>query len=177
MSTLLSIVSLLAMIITITIVFWEDHGLQAQPVIIESTAVLTNQVDSQTTARMDSVSYAYIPDDVNLGNMNVRNDSFPGPDDPVATDVPPSLLSGPSPEYPSAALRKYAEGTVWVRVLIDSEGNVRKAFIEQSSGQGVGFEEAALKAAMQRKYDPARYEGRAVAVWSSYQVTFKLRRK
>lgn len=97
---------------------------------------------------------------------------LPAPNDPVAIDVPPQLISGPSPQYPEEALRNYLTGEVWVKILIDEQGFVRKALIEKESDADVGFEEAALTAALKRKYHPARYAERPIACWISYQVGF-----
>jgi len=97
---------------------------------------------------------------------------LPAQNDPVAIDIAPELISGPSPQYPEKALRNYKTGEVWVKILIDEHGVVRKALIEQASGVDVGFEEAALTAALNRKYHPAQYEDRPVACWISYQVGF-----
>lgn len=102
---------------------------------------------------------------------------FPGPNDPVAVDIAPNLKYAPSPRYPRQALRSYQTGTVWVRILVDREGVVRDAIIEEASGvTGAGFEEAALEVAFDREYEPAYYEYKPVACWVSYQVSFMLKR-
>jgi len=109
--------------------------------------------------------------------LDLDEEYLPGPDEAVAIDIPARLLSGPSPAFPLKALQTYTEGEVWVKVLVDTEGDVQRAIIEQESGSDVGFEEAAIKAAMLRKYDPAFYEYQPVACWVSYRVEFKFRRQ
>jgi TonB family protein len=51
---------------------------------------------------------------------------------------------------------------------------VRDALIAKSSGSNVGFDEAAIKAALQRRYRPALQNGRPVAVWVTYKIVFRL---
>jgi TonB family protein len=107
----------------------------------------------------------------------LSDENLPGPNDPVAVDRAPELISAVSPKYPSGALKEAKKGTVWVKALIDTEGIVRDAIIEQESGENAGFEEAALEAATQRKYRPALYEDKPVAAWVSYEVSFQLKKK
>lgn len=108
---------------------------------------------------------------------SLTDKSLPGPDDPVAIDRAPELISSVSPKYPIDALKDAKTGTVWVKALVDSAGEVRDAIIEQDSGENAGFEEAALEAAVQRKYRPALYEDKPVAAWVSYEVSFQLKKK
>jgi len=107
----------------------------------------------------------------------VYDEGLPGPDDPVATDRAPELIYGPSPGYPLDALKAGKTGTVWVKALVDDEGKVRRAIVEKESGEDIGFEEAALEAALMRKYRPAEYENEPVAVWVSYEVSFHLKKR
>ncbi len=110
-------------------------------------------------------------------DIDLPDEKLPEPDQPVATDRAPVLLKSPSPGYPLDALKAGKTGTVWVKALVDSRGKVRKAIIEEESGEDVGFEEAALEAAYKREYRPAQFENKPVAVWVSYQVSFQLKKK
>ena len=101
---------------------------------------------------------------------------LPEPEDPIAIDIAPQLIAGPSPEYPLKALRNYTTGEVWVKILIDEQGDVRRALIEKESGEDAGFEEAALEAALKRRYHPAEYEDQPIACWISYMVGFYLKK-
>ncbi len=100
---------------------------------------------------------------------------LPSPDEFVPYDTPPIPLNEVEYEYPLEALDKGIEGTVWVKVLIDSKGDVRSALIFKDSGTNVGFEEAVLKGALQVKYKPAVYKGKPVAVWFGYPVRFTIK--
>jgi TonB family protein len=47
--------------------------------------------------------------------------------------------------------------------------------VAKSSGSNVGFDEAAVEAALQCIYKPAIQNGQPVAVWVTYPVEFKLK--
>lgn len=103
------------------------------------------------------------------GNKN------PTPDEFVIVDKEPVLKYAPEPEYPEMALKEKIEGSVWVKVLVDEYGDAVKALIAKISEKNVGFEEAALKNAKQRKYEPAEIDGKPAAVWIAYKIQFKLK--
>ncbi len=100
---------------------------------------------------------------------------YPAPDEFVIVDKQPVLKYAPEPEYPEEALIEKIEGTVWVKVLVDSDGKVIKAFIAKGPEKDMGFEESALRNAKQRKYEPAEIDGKPVAVWIVYKIQFKLK--
>ena len=78
-----------------------------------------------------------------------------------------------TPDYPRLAKQAGITGTVWMKVLIDEEGNVLKAIIAKSSGTA-SLDEAALKASYGNKFSPGIQNGRPVKVWVTYPVEFKL---
>jgi periplasmic protein TonB len=93
----------------------------------------------------------------------------------VAYDDNPVLISQIVPKYPELARKAQLEGKVCVEILIDTRGDVKKARIAKSSGSNVGFEEAALEAALQSKWRPAMQNKQPVAVWVSFPIVFKLK--
>jgi TonB family protein len=94
----------------------------------------------------------------------------------VPVDVMPEMIYEEPPEYPRKARKAGAEGIVYIEVLVDQKGNVRKALVYRPSGTKVGFEEAALKAAYKCRYKPAMQNGTPVAIWVVYEVDFSLAR-
>ncbi|TSC82740.1 MAG: periplasmic protein TonB [Parcubacteria group bacterium Gr01-1014_20] len=110
--------------------------------------------------------------DVPNGNFG---DYFPTPDEFMAVEEMPVMISKVSPVYPEVALLTNREATVWIKALIDKEGRVREVRIAKSSGSNVGFDEAALDAAWKNLYKPAIQNGRPVAIWVTYPVEFKLK--
>jgi len=94
----------------------------------------------------------------------------------VHVEEDPVAIFRPSPEYPEMAVLTERTGSVWVMALVDVTGEVVDARIARESGMNVGFEDAALAAALKSKYKPAIQNGKPIAVWTTYRVDFKLRR-
>lgn len=87
----------------------------------------------------------------------------------------PVPIDSTGPTYPRLAIQAGIEGTVWVKVLVDTNGTVRDARIFKESGSSAGFEEATLQHAYTRRFTPATYNGKAVAVWIVYPMRFTLK--
>jgi protein TonB len=99
---------------------------------------------------------------------------FPSATDFVAVEELPTAVFIPQPEYPEMARKAGIEGSVWIRVLIDKDGDVRDAIIEKESGANAGFEDSAKKAALGGKWTPAMQNNQPVPCWVSYKVEFTL---
>lgn len=76
-------------------------------------------------------------------------------------------------EYPDIAKRVGLEGTVIIKTAIDENGNVIKTSILKSIGGGC--DEAAIAAIEKTKFKPGYQMGRAVKVWMSIPIRFKLK--
>lgn len=72
------------------------------------------------------------------------------------------------------ALRMGVEGDVTLRIQIDSEGKVTKADIVKSGG--AAFDEEAVKALKQARFEPANKDGRNVPAEFTYVYRFRLRK-
>ena len=70
------------------------------------------------------------------------------------------------------ALRMGLEGDVTLRIEVDTEGKVTKA--EIIKGAGTVFDEEALKAAKQSRFEPAQKDGRNVIAEFTYVYHFRL---
>jgi TonB family protein len=88
-------------------------------------------------------------------------------------DSLPVATSRTAPTYPRLALRLRREGRVTLRLLVDENGVVADATPLESSS-GVDFESAAVDAARQWRYRPARKDGVPVKVWITEVVEFRL---
>jgi TonB family protein len=75
------------------------------------------------------------------------------------------------PAYPTDAKDKHVEGTVFLNVDIDSEGNVAR--VELVSGHPM-LAPAAMDAVLQWRYRPFVLNGEAVAVETTVEVKFAL---
>jgi len=76
--------------------------------------------------------------------------------------------------YPPMALRAGLESDVTLKIEVDALGNVTKAEITKSGGGG--FDEEALKAVKQSRFEPAQRDGQSVAAEFIYIYRFRLRR-
>jgi TonB family protein len=76
--------------------------------------------------------------------------------------------------YPPLALRMGMESDVTLKIEIDPEGKVTKAEITRSGGPG--FDEEALKAVKQSRFEPAQREGKNVPAEFVYIYRFRLQK-
>jgi TonB family protein len=74
--------------------------------------------------------------------------------------------------YPPMALRMGMEADVTLRILVDAEGNVTKAEITRSGG--AGFDDEALKAIKQSRFEPAQKDGQNIPAEFTYIYRFRL---
>jgi|TARA_B100000678_G_scaffold216205_1_gene183558 protein TonB len=92
----------------------------------------------------------------------------------IPYDDPPVPLTPIRPKYPEIAQEAGIEGTVFIQAFIDKQGRV----IETTIIKGIpntGLDEAAIKAIRKTRFRPARQRERAVGVWISIPVNFKLK--
>lgn len=114
-------------------------------------------------------------DDRIIVKIEQPEDILPRPEEFVPYDEPPVPLSEGEYKYPSLAREAGIEGTVWIKALVDKNGNVRDAFVFKPSGSNTEFEEVAKEAAFKIKYKPAISNNQPVAVWVVYPVCFRLK--
>ncbi len=94
---------------------------------------------------------------------------------PVQPDKLASFHASNSiPPYPASAKRNCEQGLVTLNLLIGADGRVSKAGIATSSGYPA-LDNAALNAAQDWRYSPARTAGRAVESTVMQPVRFDLR--
>jgi len=77
--------------------------------------------------------------------------------------------------YPEISRRAGIQGMVIVQVLVDSTGEVTDTKIAKSLGTDNGCDEAAVEAIKKTKWEPAYRRDKAVKVWVSIPVQFKLK--
>lgn len=98
---------------------------------------------------------------------------------PVVTGGPlPSAtleyVRAPAPRYPIAALRDRAEGTVMLRVLVDTDGTPIEVLIEKSSGDRNLDKEARQHVLKSWRFKPAMQNGQAVQAYGLVPIDFTL---
>lgn len=93
---------------------------------------------------------------------------------PEAAAGPLPHPGNPAPIYPEECRRKRQEGTVTLRVHVNTDGLVRSLVVEQSSGF-VLLDQSALTAAISWRFDPALQNGRAADAEVLLPIRFSLR--
>jgi TonB family protein len=91
----------------------------------------------------------------------------------VAYDTEPIPLNRPRHRYNEAARKNKVEGIVRTRLLVDSDGTVKK--VEILNGLPDGLNEEAERTALQMRFKPAMKNGQAVAAWIIINMEFKLK--
>jgi protein TonB len=94
---------------------------------------------------------------------------------PVSSAVSGVTSTHTIPPYPEMERRMGHEGTVTLRIQIDTSGNVTDAQVEQSSGSQALDQAAVEWVKSHWKYKPAIQNGTAVAATSEAAVKFSLK--
>ena len=92
----------------------------------------------------------------------------------IPYDDPPVPLTPIRPKYPEIAQEAGIEGTVVVQVFVDDRGRVKETVILKGI-PNTGLDEAASDAIRQVRFRPAKQRERAVGVWISIPVNFRLK--
>jgi periplasmic protein TonB len=82
-------------------------------------------------------------------------------------------LNNPAPAYPRMSRRQGEQGTVVLRVFINTEGRAEKAEIRTSSGYS-RLDEAALDTVKRWRYLPGKRAGVPEAMWFNVPIRFVL---
>jgi protein TonB len=82
-------------------------------------------------------------------------------------------LNNPAPAYPRMSRRQGEQGTVVLRVFINTEGRAEKAEIRTSSGYS-RLDEAALTTVQRWRYVPGKRAGVPEAMWFNVPIRFVL---
>ena len=83
-----------------------------------------------------------------------------------------SLTAKPEPRYTAAARKNAIEGTVILKVVFSSTGQVTNIRVVQ--GQPYGLTERAVEAAKKIKFIPAMKDGHYVSMWMQLEYNFQL---
>ena len=104
----------------------------------------------------------------------------------VVPESPPvgALIAQPEPldvaiprgEYPHDALDSGFEGSVTLKIVIDVNGRVRKAWVVKDPGHGLGV--AAVESALRHfKFKPGQINGKPIATEWTFTVNYVLPRR
>lgn len=88
-------------------------------------------------------------------------------------DQPPQIFKQAAVKYPQLALKAGMNGMVWLKLKIDENGKVEAVQVEKSTPTNLGFEEAAITAAKEFEFIPAKLKQQPVAAWVTIPFHFK----
>jgi len=134
---------------------------------VEETIATTEEIaamGTQTTSNTVGANDSLVVDGGGDGGL-------PGPEDYVAYEKEPEMVSMQDPQYPDIAKEAGVEGTVLVRVLVGEDGFVKDQIIIQSVPM---LDDAAASAAQTAVFKPALQKDKPVAVWMVIPIEFKL---
>ena len=92
----------------------------------------------------------------------------------IPYDDPPVAMTPIRPVYPEIAQEAGIEGVIVVQAFIDEKGRVKETQILKGV-PNTGLDEAAMEAIRKTRFRPAKQRERAVGVWISIPVNFKLK--
>lgn len=105
-------------------------------------------------------------------NEQVAEDTEPDIDANVTVEKMPEAIKWVLPEYPEEAKKNGVTGKVFVKVLVDKEGNAKKVIAIKSESDKLT--QAAVDAAYKTKFSPAIQKGKPVSVWVVLPFKFAL---
>lgn len=85
-----------------------------------------------------------------------------------------SYVHAPAPLYPRDALRTGAQGTVLLKVLVDTDGLPLEVTLEKSSGHRSLDREAISQVRQHWRFQPALHEGSRVRAYGMVPIVFSL---
>ena len=84
----------------------------------------------------------------------------------------PLVVHSVEPEFTDDARRANYQGSVSIKLIVDSQGNPQD--VRLLSHLGMGLDERAVEAVRHFKFRPAMYEGHPVSVQILLDVSFRL---
>ena len=159
-----------------------------EQVVIENIDIpQTQQIDNTPPPARPSIPVPSddedIADDLTLYELDFDDFSNldappPPPSGPkvvfIPYDDPPVAMSPIRPRYPEIAQEAGIEGVVVVQAFIDEKGRVKETLILKGV-PNTGLDEAAMEAIRKTRFRPAKQRERAVGVWISIPVNFRLK--
>ena len=160
---------------------------QAQIIIEQIDIPQTQQIDRPPPPARPSIPIESesedISDDLTMDELDLENfEAWDAPPPPpegqrvkfIPYDYPPVPKTPIRPEYPEIAQEAGIEGTVYVQAFIDKKGRVKEVSIVKGI-PNTGLNEAAMDAIRKTRFRPAKQRERAVGVYISIPVHFKLK--
>lgn len=144
-------------------------------------------VDGKPVASDTTVSVAFSLDPnkplaVEPGVLDAIRISPPQADPMTPAESVPASVNVESrqmhpPHYPAAAIKAHQQGEVMLKVHVDAQGNPIEAAVAKTDppDMSADLSNAAIAAAMQWQFSPARKHGKAIDGWVNVPITFSLK--
>jgi protein TonB len=152
-----------------------------QDQVEDQQQVLENQIEEVIRDIAPDVTISLSSDTLGLstvGTIETSPDQLPdgaeaGPPRFMPAEVFPVCTFMPAPAYPEMAKMAGIEGTVTLWVYVTAGGNVEQVQLYASSGVS-SLDNAAMNAAWNTRWTPARNNNIPTAVWTTLQYRFQL---
>jgi protein TonB len=134
------------------------------------------EAEEPTLATQTEMSEMLVPSDLSdigsgFDSLVVEEGGDPGPEDFVAVEQMPVLVTLPAPYYPELARQAGIDGLVMVRALVNEEGKIDDAIAVDGPDMLI---EPAIVAVKKAVFRPALQQHRPVAVWINVPIRFSL---
>lgn len=141
--------------------------------ITEEATIATQEELAQIQAPISGESAGAGGDSLVISDEGLLFDEDEPPMDAfIPFQTPPAVVKRIEPIYPELARKAGIQGKIFVKVLIDKEGKIKKAVVLQ--GPEI-FHEPAIAAVMQWVFKPAIQHDRPIAVWMVIPINFQIR--
>jgi protein TonB len=91
----------------------------------------------------------------------------------TSVDRPPRAVLKSAPEFPQEARTRGVSGFVELKILVGLNGTIESVQVERSEPAGF-FDQAAMQAVKQWRFEPGISKGQAVAAWTTQRIKFEL---
>jgi protein TonB len=91
----------------------------------------------------------------------------------TSVDRPPRAVLKSAPEFPQEARSRGVSGFVELKILVGLNGSIESIEVEKSEPAGF-FDQAAMQAVRQWRFEPGITKGQAVAAWTTQRIKFEL---
>jgi protein TonB len=108
---------------------------------------------------------------INLQGMAARGEDVDAIFSLSDLDQKPRIVYQPAPIYPPELARKNMQGTVYILFIVDKTGRTRDLKVQKSTHPA--FENPALKAVRQWKFEPGKRKGQPVQFRMRVPITFQ----
>jgi len=147
-----------------------EQGLYRAPFIRPASSGATVQAEYEGYTASATVEFGSFPPDPQ-DCRGPGQSHLPEPDEFVYVDELPEAIVRVPPSYPDTALGQRVQGTVLLQALVCSTGQVFGVRVQQSIPL---LDFASITAIRQWVFQPARVDGRPVAVWVTIPVKFSI---